>query len=253
MTLNELVGLISTVSISLLIIILLFTRLAWYKSFLALAIYSAVLLVYLVVRQGYVHPGPWFNQAMYSQVANMLDAPLMLCFLSYFSQTAAFRKSILIGAGLFVAFEGVVLLTMGFNSKSVDVITVPGLLIVLVLNLIFFVHYVKLTLVNQKALGKLLMVTSLVLSYVLYVGVFFASQFMNASYKFDLLILYYLIVAGSTIILCAGVLIERRRVRHLAELNKTREELKAIYGEEDTTTALPFEKAVFKFEKGPMY
>ncbi len=252
MSLFELMGLLSTVSVSLIVILLMLTRLAWYKSFPALFIYTALVVGYLCLQQEYIHGSIGFKHN-YALVNNLLDAPLMLLFLTYFSQTAAFRKSILYTAGGFIVFELIVLLVNGFNKSTNNVVLAPGLFLVLMFSAIFFVRYVKLTLVNQKALGKLLMTTSLVLSYVLYGYSYVVYNVLRLPFLQDVLMLYYLVTTFCMLIMAVGLVIERRRVKHLAELNKTREELKAIYGEDDITTALPFEKAVFKFEKGPLY
>jgi hypothetical protein len=177
----------------------------------------------------------------------------MLCFLTYFSQTAAYRKSLLIILGVYISFEVAVLLMLGFNRTSNTVIMAPGLLITLLLASIFFMHYVKLTLVNQKALGKLLMILSVLLAYGVYCFIYVVFFLMDTQFVEDTKLIFYLVTFISSIILSVGLMIERNRVRQLSELHKTREELKAIYGEDEMNTTNPFETVVFKFEKGKTY
>lgn len=252
MTLFDLMGLLSTVALALPIIFMVVTRLAWYKCFPALLIYSVLMLSFNLTSLGFVPASDSFvtNQRL---VINLLDAPLMLCFLTYFSQTAAFRKSLLFFLSAYIAFELVVLLIVGFNKTSNTIIMAPGLLITLLLTFTFFIHYVKLTLVNQKALGKLLMAFSLLLAYGVYCFIYVVLSMMDTAFVNDTRIIFYLVTSISSLGLCAGLLAERNRVRYLSELHKTREELKAIYGEEETNTTIPFETVVFKFEKGKTY
>ncbi|RYY62467.1 MAG: hypothetical protein EOO05_02700 [Chitinophagaceae bacterium] len=252
MTLFDLMGLLSTLALALPIIFLVVTRLAWYKCFPALLVYFALMVSHNLTSLHFIPVSTSFinNQGLLN---NLLDAPLMLGFLTYFSQTAAYRKSLLIIIGVYIAFEVVVVAMLGFNRMSNTVIMAPGLLITLLLSSVFFTHYVKLTLVNQKALGKLLMVLSLLLAYGVYCFIYVVFFLMDTRFVQDTKIIFYLVTVISSIVLCVGIMIERNRVRHLSELHKTREELKAIYGEDDTKTTIPFETVVFKFEKGKTY
>lgn len=252
MTLFELMGLLSTLALALPVIFMGITRLGWYKCFPALAAFFLLLFAHNLTSLGYI-PAPKSVTSFQSLMNKLLHAPLMLCFLTYFSQTAAFRKSILAVLGVYIAFEAVVLLVLGINRHSNTVIMIPGLLVVVFLTAIFCIHYVKLTLVNQKALGKLIMIFSIFLAYGVYCFIYVYFFMVDTQFVQDSKLIFFLLTIISSIVLSVGLLIERSRVRHLEELHKTREELKALYGDEDTKTAIPFETAVFKFEKGKIY
>ena len=252
MALFDMMGLLSTFAMMLPIVFLLTTRLAWYKCFPALLIYSALMLSHNIFSLGYIHVSPAFVRN-HGLINNLLDAPLMLCFLTYFSQTAAYRKSLLVILGVYISFEVIVLLILGFNRTSNTVIMAPGLAVILALSFVFFMHYVKLTLVNQKALGKLLMVSSLLLAYGVYCFIYVVFYLLDTKFVEDTKLIFYLVTLINAGILCAGLMAEKKRVQQLAELHKTREELKALYGEEETNTTIPFETVVFKFEKGNTY
>ncbi|MET0635499.1 MAG: hypothetical protein ABWZ25_05700 [Chitinophagaceae bacterium] len=252
MTLFQLMGLLSTFALALPIIYLILTRLAWYKCIPALLIYSVLIFAYNLTSLGYIPVPASFVQDQ-SLTNNLFDTPLMLCFMIYFSQTAAYRNSLLVILTVYLAYEVVVLLLLGFNRQSSTVIMAPGLLITLSLAFIFFYHYVKLTLVNHKALGKLLMVLSVLLSYVVYAFIYVVFYLLDTQFVDDTRLIYFAVTFFSSILLCIGIMIERKRVRHLAELNKTREELKALYGQEGKKTTTPFEAVVFKFEPGKTY
>jgi len=252
MTLFELMGLLSTIAMILPILFLLTTRLAWYKCFPALLIYSLLSLSYNLVSLGYINASARVVDN-HHLINNLLDAPLILCFLSYFSQTAAYRRSLLIILTVYILFEGFVVMILGLNKTSSAIIMAPGLSIVMVVSLIFFMHYVKLTLVNQKALGKGLMVSSIVLAYAVYSYIYVVFYLLDTQFVNDTKLIFFLVTFFSSLVLCAGLLVERRRVKHLSELHKTREELRAIYGDDEANTTIPFETVVFKFEKGKSF
>ncbi|RYY54994.1 MAG: hypothetical protein EOO09_12230 [Chitinophagaceae bacterium] len=252
MTLFNLMGLLSTLALALPIIFMGITRLGWYKCFPALMVYFLLLFSHNLTSLGFV-PAAKEVISYQSLINKLLHAPLMLCFLTYFSQTAAYRKSILVILGVYLAFEAVVVLILGPSRNTNTVIMIPGLLIVLFLTTIFCIHYVKLTLVNPKALGKLLMIFSIFLAYGVYCFIYVYFFLIDTQFIQDSKLIYFLLTIISSIVLSIGLLVERSRVRHLEELHKTREELKALYGDGDTNTAIPFETAVFKFEKGKIY
>jgi hypothetical protein len=140
MTLFDLMGLLSTLALALPIIFLVLTRLAWYKSFPALMGYSAIMLAHNLTSLGYIHASRQFIHYQ-GLINNLLDVPLMLCFMTYFSQTAAYRKSLLIILGVYMAFELAVTLMLGLNRQSSTVIMAPGLVITLLLSCVFFLPY----------------------------------------------------------------------------------------------------------------
>ena len=62
---------------------------------------------------------------------NFLDAPLMLLFLSHFTQSAGVKKMIRISLLAFLVFESGIVLLYGFSVKSISIFSGPGLIIVL--------------------------------------------------------------------------------------------------------------------------
>ena len=252
MSLFNLMGLTSTIAMTLPIAALLITRLAWYKclpalfAYLVLAFFSNALLLSYI-------PVSTVTTGQLQLLGRMLDGPLMLIFLTYFSQTATFRRIMLITLALYLGFEMAMLTVMGINSRFASFVQAPGIILVLTLSAIFFGHHVKLTMVNQKGLGKLLLSAALVLSYVANGYIFFVVHVMHSPFLQDMYLIFFMVNIFSSLLIAAGVMVEKRRVGQLHELARTREELKAIYGDAEIRTALPFEKAVFKFDKGGNY
>lgn len=236
MTWFNVVGLVSAIALFLPIIIILSFRLAWYKSFPALLIYyflvagqNLLSLDFIKTDKSFVH--------YYGVLNNFLDAPLMLTFMTYFSRTASFRKKMKFIIPAFILFELIIIAIYGFNVPATIIVMGPGLLGVLGFSLLFFIHQAKITVVYQKAAGKAMIAASLLFAYGGYSFIYVVYYLLKTPYKADTLIVYYLVTIFSSLLITAGVFFERKRVRQLAEIKVTREELKVIYGGRGTNTA----------------
>lgn len=249
MTAFNLMGLISTIALCLPIIMLLTTRLYWYRSFPALMFYYLFVLSYNLFLLGYLDADTRFRY-YHGVFNNLVDTPLMLGFLLYFSQTSAFRKKLLVAIGGFIAFELIVLAFYGFTAASTTIILAPGLTITLVISLLFFIHQVKIAVVHHKAIGKAIMAASMLFAYVGYCFVYTVFYLVQPAFKNDAHLVFFLITIVSSISMTIGIFVERKRVNQLLELQTTRQELKAIYGGQDLTKrANPFEPATLNLDK----
>jgi len=174
----------------------------------------------------------------------------MLGFLLYFSQTPAFRKKLLIVIAGFLAFELIVLAMYGFTAVATTIILAPGLLITLVISLLFFIHQVKIAVMHHKAIGKAIIAASLLFAYVGYCFVYAVFYLIQPVFKNDAHLVFFLITIFSSISISIGIVLERKRVKQLLELQTTRQELKAIYGSQEVKKrANPFEAATLNFDK----
>jgi hypothetical protein len=229
MTWYSVVGLISVTTLFLPIIVILAFRLAWYKSFPALLVYYIIVFGYNVLTLDFVGLDNRFTY-YFGVVNNLLDAPLMLAFMTYFSKTAIFRKRMLMIIPIFILFEIIVIGMYGLNVGATVIVMGPGLLMILILSLLFFFHQAKITIIHQKAAGKAFIVTSLLFAYGGYSFIYIVYYVMHSPYKTDTYIVYYLITIFSSLLLSTGVYLERKRVKQLSEVQTTRKELKIIYG-----------------------
>jgi hypothetical protein len=250
MNLFNIMGLVSTLALALPIIILLTSKLARYRSFPALLFYYILVLNYSIARLGYIGTGSDYKY-YHGVICNFLDTPLILLFLTYFSKTVYFRKKMQVVTFIFIAFEVVVMSMYGFNAKATTIILAPGLLLTLIISVIFFIHQVKIAVMHHKALGKAIMISSVLFAYVGYCFVYAVYYLIKPVYKDDAHIVYFFITIISSIIMTVGIHFERARVRQLAELKTTREELKAIYGEEREAKKMttPREAVILNFDK----
>ena len=149
----------------------------------------------------------------------------------------------------FIVFEIIIVAIYGYNTKATTIILAPGLIISLAISLLFFIHQVKIAVVYHKAAGKAIMVASLLFAYVGYCFVYSVYYLIKPDFKDDAHLVFFLITIFSSIAMSTGIYLERKRVRQLVELQTTREELKAIYGEQTKKMAAPFEPAMLNFDK----
>lgn len=249
MTLFSLMGLISTIALAIPIITLIATKLTWYKSFPALFFYYLFVLSYNLILLGYFHIDSDVKY-YHGVVNNLLDTPLTLIFLLYFSKTLAFRKKLMLAILSFIAFEMIIVAVYGFNVTATTIILAPGLVISLAIALLFFIHQVKIAVVYHKAAGKAIMTASILFAYVGYCFVYSVFYVIKPAFKDDAHLVFFLITIFSSISMSAGIYFERKRVQQLIELQTTREELKVIYGEQHSKEmAAPFEPAMLNFDK----
>ncbi len=183
--------------------------------------------------------------------ANLMDTPLILCFLLYFSKTRAYRKKLQALILSFIVFEIIILGVFGYTVKATTIILAPGLILSIVIALFSFLHQVKIAVEHHKAFGKAVMAASILFAYVGYGFVYCVFYLVQTQYKDDAHLVFFLITIFSCVAMSAGIHLERKRVEQLMELQTTREELKEIYGEEGPKKmANPFEAAI-NFRKEP--
>jgi hypothetical protein len=229
MTWFEIVGLVSAIALLLPIITILILRLAWYKSFPALLIYYILVAGHTFLTLGLIKTDKTFIY-YWGVTNNFLDAPLMLAFMTYFSKTAMFRKKMKLFIPVFIFFELIVIAVFGYNIDAAIIVMAPGLSLVLIFSVLFFIHQARITVVYQKAAGKALITTALLFAYGGYAFVYVVYYLVRTPYKADTFVIYFLVTIISSFLLTTGIFFERKRVKQLTELKITREELKLLYG-----------------------
>ena len=249
-------GLISTLALILPVILVLTLRLGKYKAFPVLIAYYFLLFIYNLMTEGYINANE--DVAFYWGLANnLLDAPLMILFLSYFSTSQKFTKKLRVLIALFVCFEIAVLSIKGINTEAITIILGPGILIVLSLGLYFFIKQTKVAISHRKATGKALICAALLFAYGCYAIVYLiyyvfkahivANGKINQEYVADTFLVYFFVTTLSSILMCIGIFVERKRIQKLNELKVTRKELSSIYT--NTKTAAPLRTAMLDFDK----
>jgi hypothetical protein len=253
MTWNSIMGFISSLTLFLPIFLILAFRLGAYRSFPVLLVYFTMIFINNLMTEGYIRINADVAYCWGISV-NLLDAPLMLLFLTYFSTSAKFTRRLIILILSFIVFELAVVLLVGFNVGAITIILGPGILIVFALCLFFVVRQSKITVMHKKAAGKTLISAALVFAYgcycILYILYYVIKPPEGAEQKAsqvaDTFLIYFLVTTFSSLILCTGILFERKRIQKLIELIKARKELQTIY--KDAKRAAPFRTAMLDFD-----
>jgi len=247
MSFFELMGIIATVALLLPVILIIIYRLPFYRSFPALLGYLSLLVICNLLLLDYI-PLSGHAHLVQNILQNLLVAPLIFLFLTYFSRTALLRRRMHWVFYSVLGIEALAVLIFGFSSREVSLLSGGTLALTIAFALIFFVHQVKLTITYQKALGKALIVSSLLFAAIGLGYIYGVRFFANASYQHDADLIQFLIVTLTSVSLAAGIYFEQKRVKQLEELRITREELKEIYGAEDEKATDPFETVALNFD-----
>src|SRR5437868_4325793 len=118
-------GLISSVALFLPVLFILLFKLGGYKTFPALLIYYISVFIYNLLSLKYINAGEDITR-YWGITNNLLDAPLMLTFLSYFSTSAVVTKRMKLLIRVFMAFEVAILCWKGITVAAITIIMGPG-------------------------------------------------------------------------------------------------------------------------------
>src|SRR5689334_780217 len=228
---HALLGIISSIALFVPVALIIILKLFSNRSFSALAIFYFIVGAQNLMRQSVFGISKSIYQPM-SLVDNILEVPLMLTFLGFFSCSALMTKRIKTCIYAFLVFEVIVLAIFGFNVRAIKIILGPDIILIAAISFSFFLRYVRLSVSNAKSLGKAVMAASVFISYVIFSIVYiFYYLVKNEQYRGDAELIYYLISILSAILMTIGILIENKRFKKLGELKHTRKELATIYGE----------------------
>ena len=101
------------------------------------------------MRQSVFGVPKWIYQSM-SLVDNILDAPLMLLFLTFSVLLALMTKRIKTCIYIFLGFEAIILVVFGFNVRAIRIILGPDIALVVAAQLFIFMRYVRLSVSHPK-------------------------------------------------------------------------------------------------------
>lgn len=242
MSWSSTIGLISSVALFLPVLFILVFKLGNYRTFPALLVYYFIVFGYNLLSLKYITPGG--SVTHYWGIANnLLDTPLMLTFLTYFSTSPVLTRRMRWAVVVFIVFELAIIAWKGFSVEAITIIMGPGLAAVIVFALHFFVRQSKITIMHGKATGKAIIAASLVFAYGCYGIIYLMYYVFPTKQVADTFLIYFLVATFSSLLLSAGIIIERKRIQKLNEVKTARKELAAIYKDSPGAAA---------FRPGPM-
>jgi len=130
---HSLLGIISSIALFVPVALIIILKLFPNRSFLALATCYFIVGAQNLMRQSAFDIPKSVYQPM-SLVDNILDAPLMLMFLIFFSSSALITKRIKTCIYGFLGFEAIVLAILGFNVRAIRIILGPDIVLVAVIS-----------------------------------------------------------------------------------------------------------------------
>ncbi|NJO25045.1 MAG: hypothetical protein HC867_03505 [Bacteroidia bacterium] len=234
MSVFEVIGLLSTVALFSPVVIILAKRLIHYRCYFILFIYCLLSFIYNLMTQEFV-PVPKNIERGWGLMNNLLDVPLMMTFLLLFGKSPKQKKIMMILTIAFVCFEAVIVSLYGVSVKHYHIMG-PGLALVLLFSISFFIHRVKISITHQKAAGKAVMAAAILFAYGCFSLIYIIHYILALPQVNEIFLLYFIATIVYSTTLSIGLIIEHKRIKKLQELQVTRKELMEFFGESDPAT-----------------
>lgn len=227
MNINTILGILSAIAFILPPLIILFSRL-FNISLLALVIYFLSVFVYNLMSENLVVVAIDVRRKI-GVVNNYLDVPLMLIYMLMFCVEKWKQKLIVSLLAIFVVYELIILYHYQLNTVSSKYIMGPGIIIVLVASIYFFINNIKFTIVQGKGIGKTLMASSILFAYGCYSLVYVFAFIVKTPNRTDVYTIYYLSSIIFSGLMSAGLFWLKKRLREIKEVQTTRKELSLFF------------------------
>ena len=224
-------GYISTVALLLPVVLIIYLKLYKNRSLLTLMIYYSTAFIYNLMTEKIINLPLAYVKA-FGTITNLLDVPLSLIYLLYFVKSNSLRKKIHAATLAFIAFEILVTVMFGLGFNAVSIIMGPGILLVLSLSVLFFIEEIKVVVQQGKAAGKALMSASTLFAYGCFLIIYLFYYVLKTPYVKDAFLVYFFITTFASVLMCAGLIMEKKRFKILEEIKTTRKELSMLYPNE---------------------
>lgn len=229
MSLNAALGVACILCFTLPIAAVIYNRFYTHRSLFALMIYYGVTAIDNMMAQGIIPVGKSFSN-QFGILNNFLDIPLMLTALLFFCPNKQKQNVIRLFTFLFIGYELVVILALGFNTGAIIYVMGPGIIIVLGYSFFLFLRQVKFSILHGKNQGRTLMLASVFFMYATYALIYYFYYIMKTPFKADTMMLYFIASGIASILMAIGLHMMRQRMRELETLKTTRKELALFFG-----------------------
>lgn len=228
MNLVTIMGVIAAFTLLIPALIILFCRLTANKSLLTLFFYFTFSAVYNLMSEGVFRVSDEVLDVT-ATINNYLEVPLMCACMLFFCTTPRHEKlirSIFFG---FVFYEVALTVVFGFNMDSAIYILGPGIAILFIVSIYFFVRYARISIEKNKQTGKTLMITALLFAYGCYAMVYSFLYLQKTSAVADVFLIYYIASILTSLLMSIGLVWIIRRSRKIREVQLTRKELAMFF------------------------
>lgn len=228
MNINLITGALATTALFVPVLLVLAGRLFTNGSLLSLAVYYLFTGLYNLMDLNVLPAVPLFKRQA-AVLFNYLDAPLMLMVLLFFCNSAWKRNLVLLALFLFLIFEAIILFWFGLQVQSSVYLLGPGVVLILILSVFFFLHYGKVTIVQRRGQGRTYMLVSIIFSYASFLILYYLHYLMHTPATADVFLIYYIGTFISSVIMSIGLVWIIRRTRAIREQQLTRKELALFF------------------------
>lgn len=228
MNINTILGIVSAVAFFVPVLIILSSRLLINISLLALVIYFLMVTTYNLMSVNVIMVTKDFQRS-FGVANNYLDVPLMLTAMLMFCSEKWKQRVITTTIISFVAYEILIFFQFKLSPESSKFIMGPGIIVLLVYSLYLFINNIKSTIVQGKGVGKTLMITSILFAYGCYFIVYLFAYIEKTSNRADVFIIYYLASIIFSVLMSAGLIWVKKRLREIKEVQTTRKELNVFF------------------------
>jgi hypothetical protein len=228
MSWNEVVGIASTFTLLVPVILIILYRLYSNRSLQALLVYYFLSAVYNLMLQG-ILPASNELRVFFGTLNNYLDAPLMMFFLMFFCTDKWKIRAIQCILLVFLAYEVVIAFAFGFALEANVYILGPGISIILIISGVLFVRQIKRTIVLSKGLGKTLMLASIIFSYGCFGLIYLFHYIEKMKNVGDIFLIYFIASFIASMTMMAGIMLIRKHLNDLKEIKLARRELQVFF------------------------
>jgi hypothetical protein len=228
MNANTILGILTAIAFLLPALIILSSRLLINISLVALVVYFLVVTVLCLMAENIIVVDTVFRKKA-GVFSNYLDVPLMLTAMLMFC-TEKWKQRVIIGVLVcFTFYELIIFSQFKLGGLSSTYVMGPGIILVLLFSFYLFMNNIKATIVQGKGIGKTLMISSILFAYGSYFLVYVFAFIQKTSNKADVFIIYYVTSIIFALVMSAGLIWVKKRLREIKEVQTTRKELNIFF------------------------
>ena len=227
MSINTILGIASAIAFLLPPMIILYSRLI-NVSLLAIIVYFLLLAIYNLMGENLIAVSSEVKKIT-GVVCNYLDVPLMLISMLLFCTEKWKQNLVTAVLVLFLAYEIIIFIKYKLEAVTSVYIMGPGIILILLFSLYFFITHIKNTIVQGKGIGKTFMTASVLFAYGCYFLVYIFAYIIKTPERADVFTIYYLASIIFSLLMSAGLIWIKRRVKEIEEVQTTRRELTMFF------------------------
>lgn len=227
---REILGILSTMVFYLPIFIIIYYKLYTHISFIAVMIYYFNSGTYSLMTEGIIQvPESVMNN--FGAFCNYSDTILVLFILLLFCIDKLNSVVILSTIGLYTIYQFVIFYLYGTQPGSDIYATGPGIVMILLFTAYLFYKHIKFAIINNRGVGKSLMITAILFAYFCYAFVYWEYYILETPFVADVFIIYFISSIISTTLMVTGLAFFSKRYKQLRELRITRRELAMFFND----------------------